>query len=55
MDEFVCDWCLTDAGHCPGHKDCPKVQAFIKSEDPRIEDDMEPQTIGFHLLDPDEN
>jgi len=55
--ETVCDNCLSAiTGHCPGQLDCDKWRGWIgTSRSPIDEKDMEPRTIGFHLLDSDSN
>lgn len=54
--ESVCDNCTSAiTGHCPGQLDCDKWHRWIGTGKPAIESDMEPRTIGFHLLDPDNN
>jgi len=52
--ETICDNCLVDPGHCPGQMDCDKWLRWVGGNQERIDlSDMEPRTIGFHLLDPD--
>jgi hypothetical protein len=53
--ESVCDNCLSaTTGHCPGQLDCEKWHSWIgHSRKPISEDQFEPRTIGFHILDPD--
>lgn len=53
--ESICDNCLTSSGHCPGQLDCDKWHSWIGKGKPIDESDMEPRTIGFHLLDSDNN
>ena len=54
--ETVCDNCLSSTtGHCPGQLDCDKWHNWVGSSRNRIdEEDLEPRTIGFHLLNSDQ-
>lgn len=52
--EVICDNCLTDTGHCPGQLDCDKWHRWTGNAGNAIDmNDLEPRTIGFHLLDSD--
>lgn len=55
--EIICDNCLSSAtGHCPGQLDCDKWHKWVGSGSRSIDEkDMEPRTIGFHLLNSDSN
>lgn len=55
--EIICDSCFSSTtGHCPGQLDCDKWHSWIGTSSKRIDEtDMEPRTIGFHLLDSDRN
>jgi len=55
--EIICDNCLSGtSGHCPGQLDCEKYHCWMGTsvKSPDISD-FEPRTIGFHLLDPENN
>ena len=55
--EIICDNCLdSTTGHCPGQLDCDRWLQWLGSNRDRIdENDLEPRTIGFHLLNSDRN
>ncbi len=55
--ECICDNCLTSTtGHCPGQLDCDKWHQWCgHNRAPVDEKQFEPRTIGFHLLDSDNN
>lgn len=55
--ENICDNCLSSTtGHCPGQLECDKWHSWCgNSRTPVSEKDLEPRTIGFHLLDPETN
>jgi hypothetical protein len=54
--ETICDNCLTSPGHCPGQMSCDKwLKRAAGGSKPIDESQFEPRTIGFHLLDPDDN
>jgi len=55
--ETICDNCTSAiTGHCPGQLDCEKWHRWCgNTKSPSSEDQFEPRTIGFHLLDPDNN
>jgi len=55
--ESICDNCTSAiTGHCPGQLDCEKWHRWCGNTRSSIsEDQYEPRTIGFHLLDFESN
>ncbi len=55
--EIICDNCLSaTSGHCPGQLDCDKWHGWTgNGSKPFDPIDIEPRTIGFHLLDSETN
>jgi hypothetical protein len=54
--EIICDNCFSSTtGHCPGQLDCDKWHMWAHGSPKAIDEkDMEPRTIGFHLLNSDQ-